>query len=1418
MVCRLFAQCYIYRTALQLISECLIESVNVDLCIDSFRLSGQGKTQSCLNEVVDHLHGTLQWLQFDKSIIAFTQSLDSPVLHIVGKCGSGKSVISKRLYKIMTLDRRGAIISIFFTFHASKAARQTLSDFLNFCILRIIETRKSMIHHVMPLWEEREQHVHDTSSWTEEQLLRILSILILENLEEHVVLVLDQLDQCRGVYNNVLRTLLQFFEDLQCRRHGCVQFVFSSQSSSLPVIPQQDYLLLDLDKAAGTQQDIEIYVRHQVRTKLEARYSDKLEQLIITELTRRADGMYIFVTPIVDLLSRNTDSSIKRVTDLIRSLPDNVSGLYRILWNNVMKQDRPRAARILAMTMHSTTPFLPTQLSEAIGVMQAEDEELGSPELLTEPENIVQDLVYLLGPFLRFEKTVDISHPSMKDFFTDPNRPPFEDESEYPELAQSDLAHALLGRICLRALVCRPFDRGLSFSLYAIHSFPKHIRLACESQTPELWHYLSSFFSTERRRNNGNAYNFFWRQFVRCQRTWGDVDVRDFTDDTQAFPMLGRLLRRQSSESDLERDVIVRHVTRMMGTQDPDDAMTDEPVFSARVSLNQSISFLCMNDVPHMLDHAARIRIASGEFTLKDLFCHVTESLQCHSLRCLDVLGDLFNLLQPVQLFDATRMLNDTYYKQDFVSGIPSTLVRPSHNSSGHDGHTKEVDQSSVSCFRPQIDSSLLPRGSYSGSLAQPFYTSVSQTDVVRAVRDRVESMQTIGQEDEVIPSAIVFFGLHLLRTNGPTACNLYRDKENLLDLIRNGKKLASFMLISALRDKSHVQAHDNQKRNMFHLAAAALDAGFLKLIIRSCHIDQDSRLDMLKSEDRKFLTPLHHACAAVKGGGTLDDTARRADRTATVKILMEGGALPITKIHDKPNSPLQLLCRTMEPDWVSALPDIVHDKKESDLLGTINLIWSDLHHFWSMDVQGAIPLSLACFNWPDHAVERLLKALPHGLDVGTIVDTDGRSPLHFAAIRPFTGTRKVMQLLLDAGFDPLLRDHTRHDPLFYAVKYGRPSSVKLLLRKRADIQIAAAYDLHNTMLAHKNSATAIEPVGFDDTQAGISGFRGKTPIRKTTFGTNTSYERLCDDNLVRKNMRSHKGDGRKLDGYDTFSNILSDNRQTWPVCKDAEILVLHQTLQSLSSWTVEKGLRKLQADFPQLSGPYNVAYIWHRRSEAAREIDSDGDDDDERCAKGFSETVPKPNRRHDPDIQITSWDEWIPVVQLRFRNQKMDRKIGRLIRHAGGAALSLTRSQSTTRLSGVDLRKEEDFLWLYGMSHEELRSMAVNDDVEHSRPDRDNSLYDTNHNNTDVRAMAGKMADRLMDAIRQRHLEDPAELRRRRLALMCTSLFFGSIFMGYLGSFLSWRDERKAERHPTCAWTWDGRTSMPTKTGNYYA
>lgn len=300
--------------------------------------------------------------------------------------------------------------------------------------------------------------------------------------------------------------------------------------------------------------------------------------------------------------------------------------------------------------------------------------------------------------------------------------------------------------------------------------------------------------------------------------------------------------------------------------------------------------------------------------------------------------------------------------------------------------------------------------------------------------------------------------------------------------------------------------------------------------------------------------------------------------------------------------------------------------------------------------------------------------------------------------------------------------------------------------------------------------------------------------------------------------MRSHKGDGRKLDGYDTFSNILSDNRQTWPVCKDAEILVLHQTLQSLSSWTVEKGLRKLQADFPQLSGPYNVAYIWHRRSEAAREIDSDGDDDDERCAKGFSETVPKPNRRHDPDIQITSWDEWIPVVQLRFRNQKMDRKIGRLIRHAGGAALSLTRSQSTTRLSGVDLRKEEDFLWLYGMSHEELRSMAVNDDVEHSRPDRDNSLYDTNHNNTDVRAMAGKMADRLMDAIRQRHLEDPAELRRRRLALMCTSLFFGSIFMGYLGSFLSWRDERKAERHPTCAWTWDGRTSMPTKTGNYYA
>ena len=98
-------------------------------------------------------------------------------------------------------------------------------------------------------------------------------------------------------------------------------------------------------------------------------------------------------------------------------------------------------------------------------------------------------------------------------------------------------------------------------------------------------------------------------------------------------------------------------------------------------------------------------------------------------------------------------------------------------------------------------------------------------------------------------------------------------------------------------------------------------------------------------------------------------------------------------------------------------------------------------------DNYGATPLHVAAEYGYSEIVEVLLE---HGA-TPNIRDKDGRTPLHYAAM---FGNSKVVEVLLEHGADPNIRNKYGSTPLHYAAAFDYPKIVELLPKDLSDYDV----------------------------------------------------------------------------------------------------------------------------------------------------------------------------------------------------------------------------------------------------------------------------------------------------------------------------------------------------------------------------
>jgi len=195
--------------------------------------------------------------------------------------------------------------------------------------------------------------------------------------------------------------------------------------TSRPHIPVTSYLpnvtQISLD-ASNLNKDITAFVTTEVPklpcVSADSDLGDEIRRVLISN----SDGMFLWVSLILDDLKNSTTTKRRVIREKLKALPKSLPDVYKNILRRIRGEDRRTAKTILQWIVCAIRPLTLQELTIAIAV-RPEDTSIFSiwDEMET---NIQSTLQSLFGPLLRIEpgdSTVHLIHQSAKDFLSSTN-------------------------------------------------------------------------------------------------------------------------------------------------------------------------------------------------------------------------------------------------------------------------------------------------------------------------------------------------------------------------------------------------------------------------------------------------------------------------------------------------------------------------------------------------------------------------------------------------------------------------------------------------------------------------------------------------------------------------------------------------------------------------------------------------------------------------------------------------------------------------------------------------------------------------------------------------------------------------------------------------------------------------------------
>ncbi|KAL2816572.1 hypothetical protein BDW59DRAFT_177316 [Aspergillus cavernicola] len=434
----------------------------------------------------------------------------SKSLWVHGPGGFGKSVLCAYIIQLL---RDAGKVPVYYAFcSADNESQRNPISILRTWIVQAVCNDESVLDMVY-----RYLGSSGTTMATHSDLWHLLQEILSHSL--NAVLVVDGLDECPRTgasrtdlhrsREDILHKILGSIADQKARLLVVSREEGDIKAQLGPHAPRRagiTFSNLSLTKDIVAP-DVARFAEHIITQKLPEKTNEDQQELA-AQMAEKCDGMFLWIRlQSRNLRSRKTNKQLQRV---INEMPTDLVRIYERDWADIQSfsgADRQRSEAILRWTVFAHRPLTVAELSEAVAVLDTEEDgpqfdELPSP---FDEEHVHSEILGPCGSFLELRpastgdwgsQTVHLVHFSAVEFLSgQQSSGPFSDPM---------LHNYYLARDCLRYIDCeeswqveKDESRNIiykrPFSIYAISAWYEHL-MASQWYRHKIQPQLKSFF------------------------------------------------------------------------------------------------------------------------------------------------------------------------------------------------------------------------------------------------------------------------------------------------------------------------------------------------------------------------------------------------------------------------------------------------------------------------------------------------------------------------------------------------------------------------------------------------------------------------------------------------------------------------------------------------------------------------------------------------------------------------------------------------------------------------------------------------------------------------------------------------------------------------------------------------------------
>ncbi|KAF5581800.1 hypothetical protein FPCIR_9908 [Fusarium pseudocircinatum] len=370
---------------------------------------------SAFNSTRNKRHiGTAEWVFDTPEFQQWVKTNGPPVLHVTGKIGSGKTVLSSSIVeKLSQIRPPQQFVSFFFA---------RFDDSLSLSAETIIRSCVQQLVSAIDMDSLDQKIASELDEYLSLARLDLFSLYLLSGLYHFAAktikqwfIVIDGLDECSTDQQS---KLLKFFQGIISGKARNISVIFASRETCTNAIrstfPRSQRLVTGQQ---STSADIGSYVDDIIIEKLsngELVISDpRLLNEILRTIASKEQGMFLWAFFVIeDICSGKTDNEIRQA---LRNIPGDLPATFdRALSRIVQKRNQDIAKKAFMLANATLQPLTLSQLREALS-MKPGQHTLRQEDLVSGIERLpawCENLLYVEET----DNTVRFSHHSIQEY------------------------------------------------------------------------------------------------------------------------------------------------------------------------------------------------------------------------------------------------------------------------------------------------------------------------------------------------------------------------------------------------------------------------------------------------------------------------------------------------------------------------------------------------------------------------------------------------------------------------------------------------------------------------------------------------------------------------------------------------------------------------------------------------------------------------------------------------------------------------------------------------------------------------------------------------------------------------------------------------------------------------------------------